>query len=99
MLELLKVLAERVQEKERKKGKRHQVFRLSFDAKLLEGEKEILEVMAYIHHNPVSGKWCLAEDFTKYNYSSAAFYELHVKLMFLITESDFKRGIMCMKVA
>jgi len=29
----------------------------------------------YIHHNPVSGKWNLAEDFVQYPYSSASFYE------------------------
>lgn len=29
----------------------------------------------YMHHNPVKGKWNLADDFTKYPHSSAAFYE------------------------
>ena len=37
--------------------------------------KEINRVLDYIHHNPVSGKWRLAEDFTKYPHSSAGFYE------------------------
>jgi hypothetical protein len=32
----------------------------------------------YIHRNPVSGKWNLAPDFTKYPHSSAGFYELGV---------------------
>jgi hypothetical protein len=30
----------------------------------------------YIHHNPVKGKWSLVDDFAKYPYSSASFYEL-----------------------
>ena len=76
--ELLSLLAREVQEEERKKGEKHQVFKLSFDAKLLESEKEILNVMDYIHHNPVSGRWGLVEDFTKYMYSSASFYELGI---------------------
>ncbi len=78
--ELLSILARGVQEEERKKGKKHQVFKLSFDAKLLEGEKEILKVLDYIHHNPVSGKWNLMEDFTEYIYSSASFYELGITI-------------------
>ena len=73
---LLKQLSEGVQKNESSKGKKHQVFRLSFDAKQLKGQEEINSVLNYIHHNPVSGKWNLAEDFTKYPYSSARFYEL-----------------------
>ena len=30
----------------------------------------------YIHNNPVSGKWNLADDYTAYAHSSAAFYDL-----------------------
>jgi REP element-mobilizing transposase RayT len=33
----------------------------------------------YIHANPISGKWKLAEDFCDYKYSTAKFYELVVK--------------------
>jgi len=29
-----------------------------------------------MHYNPVSGKWSLADDFTQYSHSSAAYYEL-----------------------
>ena len=73
---LLKVLEEGVFANEKKKGKKHQVFRLSFDAKECEGNKEIENVLDYIHHNPVSGKWNLVGDFVDYPYSSASFYEL-----------------------
>lgn len=34
----------------------------------------IHQKLDYIHHNPVSRKWNLAEDFTQYEYSSASFY-------------------------
>ena len=75
-LELLHQLSLGVQLEEAKKGKRHQVFRLSFDAKELSSDEEVERVLDYIHHNPVSGKWNLAADFVSYPYSSARYYEL-----------------------
>lgn len=76
--DLLDQLKEGVQQNERNKGKRHQVFRLSFDAKDL-SEKEVESVLDYIHRNPVSGVWDLVHDFVEYNYSSARHYELGEK--------------------
>ncbi len=75
---LLEQLADGVQENEKKKGKKHQVFRLSFDARECFTEKMLEQKLDYIHHNPVKGKWSLADDFTDYKHSSAAFYELAV---------------------
>ncbi|MEQ8907263.1 hypothetical protein [Ekhidna sp.] len=72
---MLGKLEEGVQANERVKGKRHQVFRLSFDAKEVVGDENINKVLDYMHHNPVSGKWNLVEDYTRYPYSSAGFYE------------------------
>jgi len=74
--DILKILADGVHPEEQKIGKKHQVFRLSFDAKELLEEKEIERVLDYIHHNPVSGKWNLVDDYTKYPHSSASWYEL-----------------------
>jgi REP element-mobilizing transposase RayT len=71
---LLKTLSAGVQKEERVKGKKHQVFRLSFDGKEVLGEVDILQVLEYIHQNPVSKKWQLAEAFTDYPYSSAKYY-------------------------
>lgn len=73
-VQLLQILQAGVQTKEKTKGKKHQVFRLSFDAKPMD-EKTVLNTLDYIHHNPVMGKWKLIEDFTNYAHSSAAFYE------------------------
>jgi REP element-mobilizing transposase RayT len=73
---MLKQLAEGVEESERKKGKKHQVFRLSFDARQCFSQKMIEQKLDYIHHNPVRGKWSLVDDFTTYRYSSAGFYEM-----------------------
>ncbi len=39
--------------------------------------EEVLEQkLDYIHNNPCQGKWLLADDPTKYKYSSASYYEL-----------------------
>jgi hypothetical protein len=73
--DLLNILSDGVQEMERKKGKRHQVFRLSFDARELYTLKDIEGALDYIHGNPVSGKLKLVDDFTLYPYSSERFYE------------------------
>jgi hypothetical protein len=74
--ELLRQLEEGVQQQEKLKGKVHQVFRLSFDARICYSEKMVEQKLDYIHHNPVRGRWNLVDDFTKYPHSSAAFYEL-----------------------
>jgi hypothetical protein len=34
-----------------------------------------LQKLNYIHNNPVSGKWQLAETFLEYEHSSVCFYE------------------------
>ncbi|HNP07322.1 MAG TPA: hypothetical protein PKN99_06830 [Cyclobacteriaceae bacterium] len=77
--DLLAKLSEGVQTSERLKGKRHQVFRLSFDARVCDNERMLEQKLDYIHRNPVNGKWSLVEDFALYPYSSAAFYELNME--------------------
>ena len=72
---LLDTLKKAVTERERKKGQVHKVFKESFDAKAIFTDKFLLQKLHYIHHNPVSGKWNLAEDFISYEHSSASFYE------------------------
>jgi len=73
--ELLEVLRSGVQEKERRKGKKHQVFRLSYDGKECSDIREVEKCLDYIHHNPVSGRWNLANSFIEFPYSSVLFYE------------------------
>jgi REP element-mobilizing transposase RayT len=75
-MQLLKVLEEGVSAKEKLKGKIHQVFRLSFDARMCYSEQMVEQKLDYIHHNPVSGKWNLIDDFALYPHSSVAYYEL-----------------------
>jgi putative transposase len=75
-LQVLQRLRDSVSEKDKLKNKLHNVFQPSFDVKALVTEHFIIQKLNYIHANPVRGKWNLAEDYTKYPYSSAGFYEL-----------------------
>jgi hypothetical protein len=75
-----------VQEQERKKGKLHQVFRLSFDAKEIMNEQEINQVLDYMHHNPVHGKWKLENEYINYLWSSAMYYEQEMILEVPVTD-------------
>ena len=76
-LATLEILSKGVERAEKLKGKNHQVFRLSFDARKCYDEKMIEQKLDYIHHNPVRGKWNLVDDFTEYKHSSARYYELN----------------------
>ena len=77
--ELLNTLTKGVSESERKKGKKHQVFRLSFDARKCYDTKMIEQKLDYLHHNPMSGKWRLGNNHLDYIHSSAGFYEKGIK--------------------
>ncbi|HAL83163.1 MAG TPA: hypothetical protein DCO83_13805 [Mucilaginibacter sp.] len=74
--ELLETLSSACTEKEKAKGQLHKAFEPSFDAKPVYTLEFLHQKLDYIHHNPVSGKWHLCIEFTDYEHSSAAFYEL-----------------------
>jgi hypothetical protein len=82
---ILKDLEQGVEPKEKLKGKKHQVFRISFDGRKCFTQKMVEQKLDYIHHNPVSGKWSLVKDFTAYTHSSAGFYEHDIMGNFEIT--------------
>ncbi len=79
---LLDELSNPLIEHEKKKGQKHRVFKPSFDAKPIFTDKFMLQKLNYIHNNPVSGKWQLAEHPAAYEHSSASFYELGVTKYF-----------------
>jgi hypothetical protein len=62
--------------KEIAKGQKHKVFKPSFDAKVVYTIDFLHQKLDYIHHNPVTGKWNLCNEFVDYEHSSAAFYDL-----------------------
>ncbi|HEX4374318.1 MAG TPA: transposase [Puia sp.] len=74
-VDILERLTENLTLREKSKGQRHRVFEESFDAKPIYSEKFLAQKISYIHLNPISKKWSLANDHTKYIHSSASFYE------------------------
>jgi REP element-mobilizing transposase RayT len=83
--QILKILQSAVSENDRLKGQLHYGFVTSFDAKICESEKFILQKLDYMHANPVTGKWNLVEDFTDYIHSSAKYYELNEEGIYPVT--------------
>jgi hypothetical protein len=73
---VLQQLAAAVSPSDRKRGKRHQVFKSSFDCKECRYDGFIEQKLQYMHNNPCSGKWNLAPDPPSYRHSSARFYLL-----------------------
>ncbi len=63
-----------VEASDRRRGKKHEVWKDSFDVKECRTEKFVLQKLPYIHNNPCSGKWKLAESSQLYLHSSALFY-------------------------
>ena len=59
---------------DRKRGKKHELWKDSFDVKQCRTEKFILQKLIYIHNNPCTGKWTLADSPIRYTHGSALFY-------------------------
>ena len=72
--DVLTMLEKAVTAKSKDKGKNHEVWEESFDWKICETAEFAYQKLIYMHNNPCAGKWNLAEDITKYEYSSARFY-------------------------
>ena len=77
--DILQILSSHVTPSERKRSKKHRVFEVSSDIKPCYTDKFLLQKLEYIHANPVTGKWELADSAEKYLHSSAAFYELNLE--------------------
>ena len=73
-ISLLNKLTLDVKTKDKSRGKLHEVWIDSFDVKECRTEKFILQKLHYIHNNPCTGKWKLADSSINYLHSSASFY-------------------------
>jgi len=58
------------------KNQRHKVFIPSFHSSHIDTCDSLHRVIEYIHLNPVSKKWKLVDDWRRYPFSSASYYEL-----------------------
>jgi len=72
--DILHKLEKSVKKKDLRRGKRHEVFQPSFEWKECETDKFIEQKLNYIHNNPCTVKWKLAENPWDYVHSSAQFY-------------------------
>ena len=57
----------------------------SFDAVHCYTQKFILQKINYIHANPCSKKWMLADDITQYPHNSAKYYETSEQSIYPVT--------------
>jgi hypothetical protein len=71
---VLQQLADVVSPSDARRGKRHQVFKPSFDAKECRHDRFVEQKLQYMHNNPCSGVWNLAPDPVSYAHSSARLY-------------------------
>ena len=71
---VLDKLAQGVENTDRARGKKHEVFESSFDCKECRNDEFLLQKLDYIHANPCRGKWSLADINENYPHSSARFY-------------------------
>ncbi|MCB9171163.1 MAG: tetratricopeptide repeat protein [Flavobacteriales bacterium] len=85
---LLARLAQAVRPGDRKRGQKHRVFTTSSDIQPCRDAATVHRMLAYVHANPVSGKWSLADDAVDYPHSSLAFYEREVQGMVPVTHVD-----------
>jgi hypothetical protein len=72
--DVLNKLSNSVTQSDRQRGKLHQVFESSFDAKECRTKKFIEQKLSYMHNNPCTGVWNLAVSPIEYLHSSAMFY-------------------------
>ena len=72
--EILDTLTAGVNATDKSRGKLHEVFEPSFDCKECRSNKFIYQKLNYMHNNPCTGKWNLANNATAYKHSSAKFY-------------------------
>lgn len=66
--ELLSILFESTSKGEKKRGKKHKVFKTSFDCKEIYNQKMLETKLDYIHKNPCNGKWNLARSYVEYEH-------------------------------
>ena len=66
-------------------NKAHEFWQRNSLAQLLYNRSFIMQKLEYLHNNPVSGKWQLADSPTAYRFSSASFYHTGVDEFGILT--------------
>lgn len=82
---LLKNLADNVESKRKLNKKLHEVWDLSFDWKDCRSNEFTWQKINYMHNNPCTGKWQLANNPIEYTHSSARLYLTGVHGIYAVT--------------
>jgi len=83
--DILNQLSHAVTASDQNRGKLHQVFKLSLDCKECLHDSFIVQKLSYIHKNPCTGVWNLAESPINYWHSPAKFYHTGEHAMYAVT--------------
>lgn len=83
--EVLHHLSSFVNNTDRKRNKRHEVFEPSFDWKECNSRDFIVQKLDYIHANPCKGNWSLVQSPVDYDHSSAKFYTTGLQGVYEVT--------------
>ena len=79
-LVLLSQMKEAVIDKDRRRNKRHELWQGTFDVKKCRTEKFLLQKLNYIHNNPCTQRWKLAEKPHNYPYTVLQGFMMGIKL-------------------
>ena len=86
--DVLEILEKGVATTRKEKGKLHEVWEESFDWKICETAEFAYQKLIYMHNNPCSGKWNLAEDIARYEHSSARYYITGKHAGYIVTDIE-----------
>jgi len=82
---LLDLLCSEVKLTDRSRGKKHEVWKDSFDWKECRSVEFITQKLDYMHKNPCRGKWNLVNSPEDYEHSSARFYSTGIHAGYPVT--------------
>ena len=82
---LLLQLKDKVDPARKANNKQHEVWHESFDWKDCRSNESVWQKLNYMHNNPCSGKWQLADNPIEYIHSSARFYVTGVQGIYPVT--------------
>jgi REP element-mobilizing transposase RayT len=92
--QFLDLLQNAVSPSDRKRGKLHQVFEPSFDAKPCHNDHFIRQKLDYMHKNPITGKWILAPSAVDYVHSSAHYYFTGIQGHYAVTNVEMIKDML-----
>jgi hypothetical protein len=79
-------LQSEVEEKDRSRGKKYEIWKGGFDVKGCRTEKFILQKLIYIHENPLQSKWKLCQKSLEYLHGSTRFYFKETQELFHVRD-------------